>query len=91
MPDNKIVVTKEQIEKAMSCETAEELMALAKEVGIELTKEEAEAYMAELEDFELDGDTLKRVAGGGCYLESTKPGPKVQDIMKSTTAILMFN
>ena len=38
MPDNKIVVTKEQIEKAMACETAEELMALAKEVGIELTK-----------------------------------------------------
>ena len=56
-----------------------------------LEGEEAEAYMAELEDFELDGDTLKRVAGGGCYLESTKPGPKVQDIMKSTTAILMFN
>jgi predicted DNA-binding protein len=91
MSDNKIVVTKEQIEKAMACETAEELMALAKEVGIELTKEEAEAYMAELEDFELDGDTLKRVAGGGCYLESTKPSPKVQDILKSTTAILMFN
>ena len=91
MSDNEIVVTKEQIEKAMACETAEELMELAKEVGIELTKEEAEAYMAEIEDFELDGDTLKRVAGGGCYLESTKPGPKVQDIMKSTTAILMFN
>ena len=27
MSDNKIVVTKEQIEKAMACETAEELMA----------------------------------------------------------------
>ena len=72
MPDNKIVVTKEQIEKAMACETAEELMALAKEVGIELTKEEAEAYMAELEDFELDEATMKNVAGGGlsaCYME----------------------
>ena len=57
MPNNKIVVTKEQIQKAMACETAEELMELAKEVGIELTKEEAEAYMAEIEDFELDGDT----------------------------------
>ena len=65
MPDNKIVVTKEQIEKAMACETVEELMALAKEVGIELTKEEAEAYMAELEDFELDEATLSKVAGGG--------------------------
>jgi hypothetical protein len=35
MSDNEIVVTKEQIEKAMACETAEELMELAKEVGIE--------------------------------------------------------
>ena len=40
MPNNKIVVTKEQIQKAMACETAEELMALAKAEGIELTKEE---------------------------------------------------
>ena len=89
MPNNKIVVTKEQIQKAMACETAEELMELAKEVGIELTKEEAEAYMAELEDFELDGDTLKRVAGGGCYMETAKLPPETQKILKSTTAILM--
>ena len=39
-------------------------MALAKEVGIELTKEEAEVYLAELEDFELDEATMKNVAGG---------------------------
>ena len=65
MPDNEIVVTKEQIQKAMACETAEELMELAKEVGIELTKEEAEAYLAEMDDVELDSDTLKQVAGGG--------------------------
>ena len=91
MSINKNELTKEQIAKAMSCETIEELMELAKAEGIELTKEEAEAYMAELKDFELDGDTLKRVAGGGCYLESTTPGPKVQDILKSTKAILMFN
>ena len=57
-------LTREQVEKAMSCKTAEELMALAKAQGIELTKEEAESYLAELEDFELDGDMLKRVAGG---------------------------
>ena len=56
-------LTREQVEKAMSCKTAEELMALAKAQGIELTKEEAESYLAELEDFELDGDMLKRVAG----------------------------
>ena len=67
MPINKKELTKEQIAKAMSCETAEELMVLAKTEGVELTKEEAEAYMAEMEDVELDSDTLKQVAGGMCY------------------------
>ena len=69
MPFNKNELTKEQITKAMSCETAEELMALAKAEGIELTKEEAEAYMSELTDFELDEAALKNVAGGAkaCY------------------------
>ena len=62
-------LTKEQIEKAMACETAEELIAAAKAEGLELTKEEAEAYMAELADFELDDDALKNAAGGvgACY------------------------
>ena len=67
MPINKNELTKEQIAKAMSCETAEELMVLAKAEGIELTKEEAEAYMVEMEDVELDSDALKQVAGGMCY------------------------
>ena len=35
----------------------------------EMTREEAEAYMVELADVELDADTLKNVAGGGCYSE----------------------
>ena len=65
MSINKNELTKEQIAKAMSCETIEELMELAKAEGIELTKEEAEAYMAEMDDVELDSDTLKQVAGGG--------------------------
>ena len=67
MPINKNELTKEQIAKAMSCETAEELMELAKTIGVELTKEEAEAYMVEMEDVELDSDVLKQVAGGLCY------------------------
>ena len=49
-------LTKEQIAKAMACETAEELMAVAKSEGIELTKEEADAYLAEMSDFELEGE-----------------------------------
>ena len=67
---NKNELTKEQIEKAMACETAEELMALAKAEGIELTKEEAESYMTELADFELDENQMQQVAGGvkTCYM-----------------------
>ena len=64
MPINKSELTKEMIEKAMQCETADELIALANAEGITLTKEEAEAYLAELEDFELDEGMLKNVAGG---------------------------
>ena len=74
MPINKNELTKEQIAKAMACETAEELMALAKAEGIELTKEEAEAYMAELEDFELDEATMKNVAGGLSGMQSQSCG-----------------
>jgi len=70
VPINKNELTKEQIQKAMSCETAEELMALAKAEGIELTKEEAEAYMAEMEDIELDEETLAKVAGGMDYWDA---------------------
>ena len=61
---DKSTLTKEQLQKAMACENAEELMAAAKAEGIELTREEAEAYMAELSDSELDSETLKAVAGG---------------------------
>ena len=63
-------LTKEQIEKAMACKTAEELMAAAKAEGFDLTREEAEAYMAELADFELDDAALSRAAGGMSYFGS---------------------
>ena len=67
MPINKNEITNEMLEKALQCKTADELIALAKSGGYEITKEEAEAYMAELADVELDGKELKTVAGGGCY------------------------
>lgn len=60
-------ITREQIFKAMQCANADELRAYAKDEGYEITKEEAEAYMAELEDFELDDVELKQVAGGAIY------------------------
>ncbi len=57
-------LTKEQIAMAMECETPEELIELAKKAGIEITKEQAEAYLDELDDFELPPEALENVAGG---------------------------
>ena len=70
MPINEKEITKEMIMAAMKCKSADELIALAKTGGIALTKEEAEAYLAELADFELNENQLKQVAGGvkTCYM-----------------------
>ena len=65
-------LTREQIEKAMVCETAEELMAAAKAEGIEITKEDAEAYMDEFFSADLDDEALAKVAGGGWVQELEK-------------------
>ena len=64
MPINKNEITKEMLEKALQCETVEDLLALAKAEGIELTKEEAEAYLDELSECELKDGDLKHIAGG---------------------------
>ena len=60
--------TPELIEKAKSAKTPEELMALAKENGMELTEESAKAYFEAIhpEAGELSDDELNNVAGGGC-------------------------
>ena len=68
MPIDKSKITKEILKKAAKCETADELIALAKAEGMEITKAEAESYLAELADYELDSKVLDKVAGGsGCY------------------------
>ena len=67
--------TPEQLTKAKAAKSAEELLALAKENGIELTEEEANKYFAdfhkegEIADSELDN------VSGGCGGSST-PSPK---------------
>ena len=60
------VISKQVQAKAMTCDTPEELVKLAKENGVELTVEQAEAYIAEIEDIDLDSAQLKEVAGGYC-------------------------
>lgn len=56
--------TKEQLALAAQCKTPEELIALAKKIGIELTAEQAKAYLEEIQDKELDAETLEKIAGG---------------------------
>ena len=51
--------------KFEGCETAEELIMLAKNAGIELTKEEAEDLLDKLDMSDLDMSVLQNVAGGG--------------------------
>ena len=68
MPIDKTKITMEMLKKASECKTPDELIALAKAEGFVITKEEAEAYLAELENIELDSKVLDKVAGGtGCY------------------------
>ena len=43
-----------------------DLIALAKTEGVDLTKEEAEAYFDELSECELKDGELKHIAGGLC-------------------------
>ena len=67
MPIDKTKLTNAMLIKAANCETAEELIALAKAEGVEITMDEAQAYLAETENVELDSSTLEKVAGGACY------------------------
>ena len=64
---NEVELTREMLMKAMGCETPVELVKLAREAGIEVTEKEAEAYLSELSDFDLDSKELTAVAGGNCY------------------------
>ena len=57
-------LTKEMLAKAAMCETADELVALARTEGMEISKAEAEAYLDELQKIELKDGELKHIAGG---------------------------
>ena len=58
----------EMILKAKQAKSAEELLALAKENGIEMTEKEAVSYFEQLNKRgELADDELDQVSGGGCH------------------------
>ncbi len=61
-------MSKDLLAKAKETKTPEELMALAKENGIELTEESAKAYFERLnkKTGELADEELDNVSGGSC-------------------------
>jgi predicted peroxiredoxin len=57
-------LTQEIIEKAKATESAEELLEIAKENGIDMTADEAKTYFEQINANSLDDDLLEGVAGG---------------------------
>ena len=62
------MMNEEMITKAKEAKSVEELIALAKENGIELNEEDAKMYFEQLnaKKGELSDDELSDVSGGGC-------------------------
>ena len=59
-------ITQEQMKKAMGCKSVDELLALARAEGLNLTAEEAAKYFASLTDKNVDLNELEAVNGGAC-------------------------
>ncbi len=59
-------LSKEQMKKVAACKDSSELMTLAKTQGIELTKDDADKYFAQLSGQSLSMDDIEKVAGG-CF------------------------
>ena len=78
-------MNEEIIKKAAEARTPEELLALAKENGIELSGEQAKALFARLHPAsgELADDELDAVAGGGCINVSTNSAGAIQQFIAS--------
>ncbi len=65
-----MVVSKEMLEKVRKCESAEELMGLAKENNMEMTQKQAQEWLeSNSKSDEVSEQDLKNVAGGGEAVE----------------------
>ena len=63
----------ELVLKAKEAKSAEELLALAKENGMEMTEESAKAYFEQLhKSGVLSDDELSNVSGGWCYHDGNR-------------------
>ena len=88
-------ISQELMDKAAKCETAEELLALAKENGIELTAEQAEAFLSAYQKGEITDEKMGAVAGGrddvhGCRHYRPNCNCVVQGSCFLTTAVCEY-
>lgn len=76
--------TPEMIEKAKATKSAEELLELAEENGMELDEEQAKAYFLQLHPTTgvMSDDELENVSGGGCH---TRDGRLVVTVWNACT------
>ena len=83
-------LTPELIAKAKAAKSAEELLALAKENNVELTKEEAKTYFEQLNaNSAVSDDELDAVAGGlGCPNNGEESEAKPKLIAGQTVKVL---
>ena len=74
------MMNEEMIIKAKEAKSVEELIALARENGVELNEEDAKMYFEQLnaKKGELSDDELEDVAGGGCLGEEERYCPNCQ-------------
>ena len=81
-------LTPELIAKAKAATSAEELLELAKENGIELTEEEAKTYFAQLNANDaISDDELGAVAGGGSCPGGDDEEPDSNDALRPGYAV----
>jgi predicted ribosomally synthesized peptide with nif11-like leader len=61
---SEVKLTKEQFSGAIQCNTADELIAYCKELGYDLSREDAEKFISQSAERELAVDNIENVAGG---------------------------
>ena len=57
-------ISQQAITEALHCDTVDALLEVAEKHGIDLTREEAEVFLEEMDDIDLDHKVLAMVAGG---------------------------
>ncbi len=71
-----VELTPEQVLKGMECKTPEEMMAICKEIDIDVTKEEAQTYIKALAEIDLTPEQMKAIAGGYGFGDMAKEWKK---------------